>query len=356
MSESEINLVITAFKELVTAGALIYGLYLGTKSLRKLLLDDVVKGKMQRLLEANANVEKLTHTIIAELDSIESMNPLPTEYDYNYLKSKARNINDAALGGSKEINTLCYLFMRSIQGAFPDKLNEGSIRSPNYYEMLFNFALLANNFASNLIPIPEKIKTVPFSTGQRKLRGIKIKEEYLRLDRQEFGIDINVDKILFLRFVNMLIGTNSHFFYLRNFFRTTRDNTSLLLLLYYNKLYLPLSLAITDILFMPDPSLKLIKYSCITETSIDRVEKEYIYAYYSNLDNVHCILDQKLPGKILPINDSFGVEKFSITSQAEEIVLLEPETLRMKIPMNIAKGLYSLVKEKVQKHLKRYYS
>lgn len=356
MTESQINLIITAIKELATVGALIYGLYLGSKSLRKYLLDDVIKRKTQRLIESNEKVEELTRVIISELDSIETINPVPTEDDYNYMKTKVKEIYDAALGGSKEINTICYYFMRSIQGASPDILKSQETRYPNYHEMLFNFALLVNTFASNLIPIPEKIKTIPFSSKVKKLNGIKIREEYKKLEKIEFGIDIDTNKNLFLRYVSLLVGSNAHFFYFRNFFRTVKDNTSLLLILHHNKLYLPLTLEL-NIILMPDPYLMLIKYGVFTEKNgSDNEDKEYILAYYSNLDNVHQILDDDLPKKIKPVNDPFGKDNYSIMEIVDSYNLLGPETLLLKIPTSFSRNYYSKVQRKVKKHLKKYYT
>ncbi|MEX0988172.1 MAG: hypothetical protein WD052_11910 [Bacteroidales bacterium] len=366
---SESGLSVTDYfsmaKDFFTIIALIGGLYLGHKGIKKYLIEDIIKDRVKSVHAANSQAREITNKIIQEINDKDDISRPADEDDVLHINSLTKKLVSATSDSSSEIHSLAFLLYEttkniqlSIRKEVGDtKRYEGRTAS-EFYNLVLHTSSKINFFASNIIDIPKSTRTIKYHEIKKKVRKYLSKTGFKTLKDFQTGLDLDSNSSTSLIFFNLLNRSTNDYIFARKFFLAIRDNTPILYHLYVNEIYFPLVLNRQDdspmLKMFYEGKLHLIKIEK-KETTLGENDGRIFYELtYSNLIPFVRFVDNITKKKLIDsYRDSF-IDKHQnhFAGLIKKFTLLGEESLKVECDEEDAKAYYKMIKRDFKKKLK----
>lgn len=350
-----IHTLISVIKDVATILAIIVGIYFGNKGLKKFLLDDIVKQKILDLHKTNQEVFVLTKEIIAEINSKEDINRPVNDDDLSYIKSQTQKLVNLSNGASKEVATLSFFINETIKGITPSvkskTYNEFRYAS-DFYSLLYNTVIKINDFSSNIVDVPKRIKLEPYNEINKAIRKFLNREDTYKIKGVQFGLNLNANSTLSLLFSSFINKSTSGYIYKKKFFQLLQKNTPIIYELYINNIYLPVILEMEkEEPLMGKRTLHLVKFE-MKQSIIPDNTKHTIEFYYSNINpTVKFINAIKIEEFQMNYKDTFLNTEQIFSSLSLNVSTLADETVKVICDKNDAENYYKKIKKELKKNI-----
>lgn len=240
----------TGFVAQIIVGVLaFFGAYLGTKRIKRHLIDNYIEGRVTRALETNDKVLSRIRTIISDFEQEHETNRPISEDDLDSVIDQCRELSNLSADGGKEVSTIAYLLYQTVQdtkpsyeanskhGRFIEKITTG-----NFIGLVDNSLRLIIEHCETSTPIPFKTRLTKRSNIKRGLRKYLTDKRYYSLKHRPFGLTLNPNSEVILRFSSM-VGYISTPLFRRNLFTFLQSNLPIVYELLVGKIYMPAVLA-----------------------------------------------------------------------------------------------------------------
>lgn len=342
--------------DFLTVAAVFLGLYLGNQGLKKYLLKDAIKKRVNNLQDANNGVKDLTREIIQEIDDLKELKRPIKEEDLNHVTSLAKSLNNKSVESSTQVRTLSFFLYQSILDIKPkiEKDNYSEVRiASDFYNLVFNTCIKINYYASNIIEIPETIGVEKQYQLPEKRRRYLSNSGFKKVKDIEHGLNLDPNSEIALIFSRLINRSSNNYVFKKNFFKVLESNVPILHELDSSKIYFPPILGSDDDLIMgKSKDLVLVKFQHYT--SMMDGKPNTVRFYYSNLNPLLKFVDNidfdRLSNKF---KDSF-IEAEDFRSNYiidQEITQIGNETIKLTCKIEDLKKYYENVKRKFKTNL-----
>lgn len=279
----------TGFVAQIIVGLLaFFGAYLGTKRIKRHLVDNYIEGRVTRALETNDKVLNRTRSILSDFEQEYETNRVISEDDLDSVIDQCRELSNLSADGGKEISTIAYLLFQIVQDTKPSyEVNSKHGRSKekisagNFIGLVDNSLRLIIEYCETSTPIPFKTSLAKRSNIKRSLRKYLTDKRYYSLKHHPFGLTLNPNSEVILRF-SSVVGCISTPLFRRNLFTFLQSNLPIVYELLVGKIYMPAVLAKkNDIELFGKQELYLVKVQPIKTVGTDA--GEYIDFFYANI-------------------------------------------------------------------------
>lgn len=358
---------VSIVKDIVTIFAVILGLYLGHKGIKKYLLDDLIKERVSRINDSNSVARNITNKIIQEINNKDDINRRADEYDVLHVRSLTKQLVNSTTDTSSEIHSLAFLLHKTtddieldIQKEVGNTRRSESRTASEFYSIVLMTCNKINFFASNIVDIPKSRKTVKYHDIRKELRKYLSKTGFETLENFQTGLDLNPNSAIPLIFFSILNKSTTDYIFARKYFQVLQNNTPILYNLHINEMYFPLTLEkasnseLSLFGMFGEGRLHLIKYQFRKTMMGEDEGREYIEFTYSNLHPFVRFMDTIDENKLKEdYVDSFISKQNKYFSNCiKKFTVLGEESIQVQCDLEDAKSYYKLIKKDLLKKLK----
>ncbi len=347
--------IISIIKDIATTAAILIGIYFGHKGLKRYLLDDIVKEKISDLHRTNKQVAIVTKEVISEINSIEDLNrPLKND-DIKLLKKHTQKLFNISNGASKEVATFCFILnetIKDIKVSVKTKTYSEVRSAQDIYSLVYQTCIKINQFSSNIIDLPKRIKLEPYNEINKSVRKYIENEGIIKLKGVQFGISLNPKSSLSLLFSSIINRTTTGYIYKKRFFQLLGGNSPIIYELYINNIYFPVILKTNiDKPFMGRSPLHLVKFD-MKQSIIPDDKKFTIEFFYSNINpTIKFMTALKLDDFIEQYHDAFLQDIVHLKKDSVKLNRLADETIKITCDKDIAEEFFKKVEKKFVKRI-----
>ncbi len=345
--------------EIVVGILAFVGAYLGTKRIKKYLIDNYIEDRVTKAQNVNDKVLSKARDIISSFEQTYTENKPVSKEELSKIVEQCRKLSKKSEDGGKEVSSVSYLLYHTIRDLKPrygDK-EEGSIEILTLGDVVYlvgSSLRLIIYYCTNSAPIPFRTKLKRRSVIKRKLRIFLKDKKFYSLKHQPFGLTLDPNSEVIIRYSEILRNINSSI-YSRNLFLFLQSNIPILYQMIVNKIYMPLILNKEQKMegFLFDHRLYLIK---ITEIkSVGEKSGDFVEFYYSNINPVlRFVGNMNLESfKSNFTSDAFLNKNFQLNENYELRKQLN-ETIQVKVSLKKAKSNYKKNKWSIKHKLYKY--
>jgi len=321
------------------------GAYLGTKSIKKHLIDNYIEDRVTKAQKVNDVVLLEARDIISSFEQTYIENKLISEEELNKIINQCRELSKKSEDAGKEVCTVCYLLYHTVKNLKPQyqykNNNEESFEKltlGDVVNLVDKSLRLIVSYCTSSAPIPFSTRLIKRSVIKRSLRKYLKDTMFYGLKHQPFGLTLEPNSEIILRYAE-IVNRASAYVYSRNLFLFLQNNIPMVYLMVAKKIYMPLILDKKQkeegILF-DNYKMHLIKISEVKSFGIEA--GDYVEFYYSNLSLIVNFVKNLNINMFTSefTNDVFLNEKI----QFDESFRLQKklnETIVIKVRLDIAK-------------------
>lgn len=321
-----------------------FGAYLGTKRIKRHLIDNYIEGRVTKALETNDKVLGRIRTILSDFEQEYETNRPISEDDLDSVIDQCRELSNLSADGGKEVSTIAYLLYQTVQDTKPSyesNSNQGKsiekISTGNFFGLVDNSLRLIIEYCETSTPIPFKTRLIKRSNIKRGLRKYLTDKRHYSLKHHPFGLTLNPNSEVILRF-SSVVGYISTPLFRRNLFTFLQSNLPIVYELLVGKIYVPPVLAKkNDYDLFGKQELHLVKIQPIK--TIGNAAGDYIDFFYSNISPRVNFVDGISNEKLLEqfVHDSF-IDQNSPLTEYHSLARHTNETIKIRIDAKTAKG------------------
>lgn len=303
--------------EIIVAVLAFMGAYLGTKTIKRHLIDNYVEARVKKALEVNDNVLSKARGMLSDLEQNYRENRPISDDDLDDLIEKCKEIAKVSEDGGKEVSTVAYLLYQIVEDLKPVSKTTDSdyterLTTRSVVGLIDRSLRLIVEYCNSSTPIPFKPSLEKRSDIKWGLRKYLSDKKHYSLKHQPFGLTLNPNSEVILRY-SAVVGEASTSLFRRNLFMFLQSNLPIIYELLVGKIYMPIVLGKEDgFELFGKEELHLIKVQ-----SIRRIGDEggdYFDFYYSNISPRLKFVDgykwQRLQDEFL--HDTFIQKSFSL--------------------------------------------
>lgn len=320
-----------------------FGAYLGTKRIKRHLIDNYIEGRVTKALETNDKVLNRIRTILSDFEQEYEINRAISDDELDSVIDQCRELSNLSSDGGKEVSTIAYLLYQIVQDVKPSyesNAKEGrsleKISTGSFIGLVDRSLRLIIEYCETSTPIPFKTRLMKRSNIKRGLRKYLTDKRYYSLKHHPFGLTLNPNSEVVLRF-SSVIGFISIPLFRKNLFMFLQSNLPIVYELLVSKVYMPPVLAKKDEFdFFGKQELHLVKIQPVKAAGAD--EGDYIDFFYANIGPrvkfVDGISNEKLISEF--VHDGFINEYFPIKG-CHGLVRKTNEIIKIRIDAKTAK-------------------
>lgn len=343
--------------EIIVGLLAFFGAYLGTKSIRRQLTDSYIETRVTKALNVNDKVLSKTRFFLSELEQTYTENRPVSEDDLDDVIDQCKEISSLSEDGGKEVSTIAFLLYHTVEDLQPryeSKTKDGDsherLITGSFIGFVDQSLRLIIEYCSTSTPIPYKAALTKRSSIKRGIRKYLSDKGYYSLKNQPFGITLNPNSEVVLRF-SAIVGSMSTALYRKKLFMFLQSNLPIVYELISGKIYMPVVLSQENgIEFFGKQELHLIKVQSIK--SFGTEGGDYFDFYYSNISPRLRFVDgyklEKLRDEF--VIDSFMQEQFSLNDY-KQITRRTDETISVRVEAEKARKNFKNHKWKIRYYL-----
>src|SRR5690554_3245816 len=225
------------------------GAYLGTKRIKKHLIDGYIEERVKKALNANDKVLSKVRSLLSSIEQEYSINRPITDDEIGELLEECKYLSRISEDAGKEVATIAFLLYQVIKDLKPryktePKTDERSSESLSVGQVvgLIDYTLrVIADYCVNTTPIPFSVRLVKRSSIRFGLRKYLVDSKYYRMKHQPFGLTLKTNSEVVVRFSSIVGNFNSAVFRIK-LFVFLQDNYPMLYELLASKFYVPLVL------------------------------------------------------------------------------------------------------------------
>lgn len=334
----------TDFVAQIIVGVLaFFGAYLGTKRIKRHLIDNYIEGRVTKALETNDKVLGRIRTILSDFEQEYETNRPISEDDLDSVIDQCRELSNLSADGGKEVSTIAYLLYQTVQDTKPSYESNSmqgrsieKISAGNFIGLVDNSLRLIIEYCETSTPIPFKTRLTKRSNIKRGLRKYLTDKRHYSLKHHPFGLTLNPNSEVILRF-SSVVGYISTPLFRRNLFTFLQSNLPIVYELLVGKIYVPPVLAKkNDYDFFGKQELHLVKIQPIKTIGTDA--GDYIDFFYANISPRVNFVDGLSNEKLLEqfVHDSFIDQNFPLR-EYHSLARHTNESIKVRIDTKTAK-------------------
>lgn len=334
-----LNYILGVIKEIATIVAIIGGLVLGHKGIRKYLLEDLIKSRVGRIHDANEKVFEVSSEIISEIADRTDLNRILKEEDISVIDGLTKRLYKNAQGSSFQVETLAYLLHETTKNIQPS-IEKGNYREnrtvADFFNLIHSTCVTINEYAGTIVELPKSTKTLDYSSIKKSIRKYLDDTEYKVFKDIKTGITLNPNSAIINIFHDLIRNSTNSYIFSKRLFQTLQNNNPVLIKLFLSKIYFPLVLERNEESLMTGKLyLHLVDFRRNKQIIKDGREADgtFVYKfYYSNIHPITRFVDNITDVNMVKNNykDSFledhcncfenSIEKFEM--RGEETIVL----------------------------------
>lgn len=356
MLEIEGREIMGALAQLIVGLLAFIGAYLGTKRIKKHLVDGYIEERVRKALNANDKVLSTVRSLLLLLEHEYKENKPISSDEIEELVDECKDICRISEDAGKEVATVSFLLYQVIRDIYPnykvDFKKDGRamehLFTADVVGLVDHSLRIIADYCVNSSPIPFKARLVKRSSikfGLRKYLGDK---KYYRLRHQPFGLTLSPNSEVLVRY-SSVVGRFGTPIFRVNLYKFLQSNYPLIYELLAARIYVPLILEKkeSDGELFGKSQLHLV---CFKEVKIlGDSRPRYLDCFYTNISPRVNFVDGYTA---LNLKNDFNYDgllkkEFDVNciDRVERRVL---ETLKYRIPLDIAKGNFQENKWKIR--------
>ncbi len=288
-----LSYVLEIAKEVATIIAIIGGLVLGHKGIRKYLLEDLIKSRVSRIHDANEKVFELSSEIISEISDRTDLHRILEEEDITDINDLTKQLYKSAKGSSFQVETLAYLLHETTKNIQPS-IEKGNYREnstvADFFNLIHSTCVTINEYAGTIVELPKSTKTLDYSSINKSVRKYLDDTEYKVFKDIKTGVTLNPNSAIINIFHELIRNSTNSYIFSKRLFQTLQNNSPVLIKLFLNKIYFPLVLEKTEeSVMMGKLQLHLVDFRKHKEIIKDGKEADGSFVYKFYYSNIHPI-------------------------------------------------------------------
>lgn len=336
--------------EIIVGILAFFGAYLGTKSIRRQLTDSYIETRVAKALNVNDKVLSKARFFLSELEQMYTENRPVSEDDLDDVIDQCKEISSLSEDGGKEVSTIAFLLYHTVEDLQPryeSKTKDGDsherLTTGGFIGLVDQSLRLIIEYCNTSTPIPYKASLTKRSNIKRGIRKYLSDKGYYSLKHQPFGITLNPNSEVVLRY-SSIVGSMSTALYRKRLFMFLQSNLPIIYELILGKIYMPLVLSLENgIELFGKQELHLIKVQSIK--SFGTEGGDYFDFYYSNISPRVRFVDgyklDKLCDKF--VIDSFMQKRFSL-NEYKQVTRQTDETISVRVEAEKARKNFNKYK------------
>lgn len=320
-----------------------FGAYLGTKRIKRHLIDNYIEKRVTQAQKVNDEVLSKSRDIISTFEQTYTEDKPISEDELNDIIEICRNLARTSEDGGKEVSTVAYLLYKTVKDLKPnykdkDEKSFELLALGDVVYLVSSSLRLIIYYCTNSAPIPFRTRLIKRSAIKKPLRKYLNDKKFYGLKHQPFGLTLNSNSEVILRFSEIL-GKTSSLIYSRNLYQFLQSNIPLAYQMIVRGIYIPLIIDKKndeDGILFDNYEMHLIKIKGIK--SVGQETGNFIEFYYSNINPrfkfVKSLHLNKFKSEF--INDVFLNKDFEINDNYKIQKKLN-ETIKIKVSIDVAK-------------------
>ena len=222
------------------------GAYIGTKTIKKQLIDKYIEERVKKAQESNDKVLSFSRDLKSSFEESYSKNKQISPEELQTIIKHCKDLSKISEDGGNEVATTSYLLYQTVKTLKPRYQNIAATKLEIL--TLKDLTYLVNNsldliiyYCTNIAPIPYRIKLKKKSLVKRKFRKLLSYKNFYSLKHQPFGLTLNPNSEVVLNYCDILHSPNNYFFP-RNFFQFLQTNIPIVYQLIAGNIYMPIIL------------------------------------------------------------------------------------------------------------------
>lgn len=345
----------------VVVGILAFiGAYLGTKRIKKQLIDNYIEDRVTKAQKVNDMVLSKARDMISSFEQTYTENKPISEEELNNIINQCRELSKKSEDAGKEVSTVCYLLHQTVKDLktnYKDDIIKSYERLTlgDVINLVDSSLRLIVYYCTSSAPIPFSTRLIKRSVIKKRLRKYLKDKMFYGLKHQPFGLTLDPNSEIILRYSEIVNRINSSI-YSRNLFLFLQSNIPIVYQMVVKKIYMPLILdkkQKEEGLFFDNYKMHLIKIREVK--NFGKETGNFVEFYYSNLSPIFNFI------KSLNINDfasEFTSDVFlNKKFQFDENLSLQKklnETIMVKVRLDTAKCNYKKRKWSIKYRLYQY--
>lgn len=331
-----------------------FGAYLGTKRIKRHLIDNYIEGRVTKALETNDRVLNRIRTILSDFEQEYQTNRAISEDDLDSVIDQCRELSNLSADGGKEVSTIAYLLYQTVQDTKPsyesnskEGKSQENISTGNFIGLVDNSLRLIIDYCEASTPIPFKTRLVKRSNIKRGLRKYLTDKRYYSLKHHPFSLTLNPNSEVILRF-SSVVGSISTPLFRRNLFMFLQSNLPVVYELLVGKVYMPAVLEKKDD-FSPFGKMELHLIKIQSLKMVGTEAGDYFDFFYANISPRVRFLDGISNEKLIEqfTHDNF-LNQYSTLDGYHSISRHTNEIIRIRVDARTAKRRFSKQKWKLR--------
>jgi hypothetical protein len=346
--------------EILVAVLAFIGAYLGTKRLKRHLIDNYIEDRVLKAQNVNDEVLSKARNILSSFEQTYTENKPISEEELNNIIKQCENLSKMAEDGGKEVSSVSYLLYQTVKELKPKYEGINSFENITLGDIIYfvNSSLrLIIYYCTTSAPIPFKTRLKKKSVIKRGYQKYLNDKKFYGLKHQPFGLILNPNSEVILRYSEIIKQTGSSIFS-RNFYLFLQDNIPVAYQMIAKKIYMPLIIENKQKvpgLFFDRTYLHLIKIQEIISYGED--SGNFVKFYYSNLNPVFIFVKNMKDDKIKSefTNDVFIESLFNFDENYQFEKKLN-ETIEIKVKLEKVQKNYKEKEQALKRKLRKYKS
>ncbi|MEX1014965.1 MAG: hypothetical protein WDZ80_07460 [Candidatus Paceibacterota bacterium] len=356
-----LNYILGVIKEIATIIAIVVGLILGHKGIKKYLLEDLIKSRVNRIHDANEKVFEVSSEIISEISDRTDLNRILKEEDIDVIDGLTKRLYKSAQGSSFQVETLAYLLHETTKNISPtiEKENYRENKTvADFFNLIHSTCVTINEYAGTIVELPNSIKTLDYSSIKKSVRKYLYDTEYKVFKDIKTGVTLNPNSAIINIYHDLIRNSSNTYVFSKRLFQTLQNNNPVLIKLFLSEIYFPLILVRKkESVMMGKLRLHLVDFRKDKQIIKDGKEADgsFVYKfYYSNINPVMRFVDNIKDIDVVKndYEDSFLEDNYDcFKSSIEKFEMRGEETIVLTCSEESVKKYYTHQKEKIKAKL-----
>lgn len=346
--------------EILVAVLAFIGAYLGTKRIKRHLIDNYIEERVTKAQNVNDDVLSKARNVLSSFEQTYTENKAISENELKKIIKECRDLSNMAEDGGKEVSSVSYLLYQTVKDLKPRYSKDQSFEIITSGDLIYfvNSSLrLIIFYCTTSAPIPFRTRLMKKSIIKKGYRKYLNDKRFYGLKHQPFGLILNPNSEVILRYSEILKRTSSSIFS-RNFYLFLQDNIPIVYQMIAKEIYMPLIIENRQNetgIFFDRMNLHLIKIQEIKSYGED--SGDFVNFYYSNLNPVLFFVRNMNIDKIISgfTSDVFleTLFKFDENYKFEKRLI---ETIKVTVKLDKAESNYRENEQALKRKLRIYKS
>ena len=355
--------VLTGELSNIIVGVLAFlGAYLGTKRIKRHLIDDYIETRVNTSRKANDAVLSESRKILSFINQSDSQRVFINEKSLRDTISFCEQLSELAEDGSKEVATTTFLLYNVIRDLKPEYKNKAGnfkdpITSKEIRSLIGKSLRLIIYYCTVSAPIPFNTNLKKGSRIRRKLRRYLSDKNFYKLKHQSFGITLNPNSETILSF-SAVVSKMHPFIFSKNLFTLLQDNFLVAYELVIHQIYMPLILESNEqshFPFIDNYNLHLIKFTFVRDFSPGKNPEEFVEFYYSNLSiGLIFVKNLDLSKFKEKYQRDYLLKREFLMNDDYQVTFLHSETIKIRVKLNLVKENFKNNRWRLRYKMLRY--